>query len=214
MHSYLKLLVPYLILQVNKRTPYHSVNFVIAHDGFTLYDLVSYDFKVPESFKSIRLLFKPSLCSPCFYCWFCSTMMPMEKVAMMETMIISAGIVVMKVCPDFYAGFYDLIFIIIEHSLECICEYTSSLFACPLFWTGETDDNSIIALRPRQMKNFHLALVVSQVHTNESQIHCIVWIFLIIDKMMTSKLECVLFDNSEDPKLVISPSLFSLNCCR
>ena len=35
------------ILQVNKRRPYHSINFVIAHDGFTLYDLVSYNFKVP-----------------------------------------------------------------------------------------------------------------------------------------------------------------------
>ncbi|KAF3652970.1 hypothetical protein FXO37_17232 [Capsicum annuum] len=30
---------------VNKRKPYHSVNFVIAHDGFTLYDLVSYNSK-------------------------------------------------------------------------------------------------------------------------------------------------------------------------
>ena len=27
------------------RKPYHSINFVIAHDGFTLYDLVSYDEK-------------------------------------------------------------------------------------------------------------------------------------------------------------------------
>lgn len=31
---------------MNKRKPYHSINFVIAHDGFTLYDLVSYNFKV------------------------------------------------------------------------------------------------------------------------------------------------------------------------
>jgi hypothetical protein len=28
------------------RKPYHSVNFVIAHDGFTLCDLVSYNSKV------------------------------------------------------------------------------------------------------------------------------------------------------------------------
>jgi len=35
------------ILQVNNRRPYHSINFVIAHDGFTLRDLVSYNFKVP-----------------------------------------------------------------------------------------------------------------------------------------------------------------------
>ena len=35
------------ILQVNNRWPYHSINFVIAHDGFTLRDLVSYNFKVP-----------------------------------------------------------------------------------------------------------------------------------------------------------------------
>lgn len=30
--------------------------------------------------------------------------------------------------------------------------------------TGETDDASIRALRSRQMKNFHLALMISQVH--------------------------------------------------
>nr|XP_009759758.1 PREDICTED: isoamylase 3, chloroplastic-like [Nicotiana sylvestris] len=33
------------LYRVNKRKPYHSVNFVIAHDGFTLYDLVSYNSK-------------------------------------------------------------------------------------------------------------------------------------------------------------------------
>ncbi|KAG9450722.1 hypothetical protein H6P81_010687 [Aristolochia fimbriata] len=33
------------LFQVNKRKPYHSINFVIAHDGFTLYDLVAYNFK-------------------------------------------------------------------------------------------------------------------------------------------------------------------------
>lgn len=32
--------------QVNERKPYHGVNFVIAHDGFTLCDLVSYNLKV------------------------------------------------------------------------------------------------------------------------------------------------------------------------
>ncbi len=30
----------------NGRRPYHSVNFITAHDGFTLYDLVTYDEKV------------------------------------------------------------------------------------------------------------------------------------------------------------------------
>ncbi|GER54103.1 glycogen debranching enzyme [Striga asiatica] len=34
-----------LLVRVNKRKPWHGVNFVIAHDGFTLYDLVSYNFK-------------------------------------------------------------------------------------------------------------------------------------------------------------------------
>src|SRR5690606_26807345 len=29
----------------NGRRPFHSVNFVTAHDGFTLYDLFSYDEK-------------------------------------------------------------------------------------------------------------------------------------------------------------------------
>lgn len=33
------------LYRVNKRKPCHSINFVIAHDGFTLYDLVSYNDK-------------------------------------------------------------------------------------------------------------------------------------------------------------------------
>ncbi|GAX83904.1 hypothetical protein CEUSTIGMA_g11328.t1 [Chlamydomonas eustigma] len=33
------------LYQTNQRRPYHSVNFVIAHDGFSLYDLVSYNGK-------------------------------------------------------------------------------------------------------------------------------------------------------------------------
>lgn len=45
------------ILQVNKRKPYHSVNFVIAHDGFTLYDLVSYNLKVRSNFKIRQFTF-------------------------------------------------------------------------------------------------------------------------------------------------------------
>jgi isoamylase len=27
------------------RKPYHGINFVVAHDGFSLYDLVSYNHK-------------------------------------------------------------------------------------------------------------------------------------------------------------------------
>lgn len=101
MHFYLKVLKLFVILQVNKRKPYHSVNFVIAHDGFMLYDLVSYNFKVPESFTSICLLFILLREVRPLITWFCSTMMPMEKVAMMEAMTISAGIVVLKVYADF-----------------------------------------------------------------------------------------------------------------
>ncbi|KAK9829065.1 hypothetical protein WJX72_003715 [[Myrmecia] bisecta] len=33
------------LYNVNNRKPYHGVNFVIAHDGFTLYDLVAYNEK-------------------------------------------------------------------------------------------------------------------------------------------------------------------------
>ena len=29
----------------NGRKPYHGVNFVVAHDGFSLYDLVAYNSK-------------------------------------------------------------------------------------------------------------------------------------------------------------------------
>ena len=28
------------LYQTNQRKPYHSINFVIAHDGFSLHDLV------------------------------------------------------------------------------------------------------------------------------------------------------------------------------
>uniref|UniRef100_A0A7S3UH22 isoamylase n=1 Tax=Picocystis salinarum TaxID=88271 RepID=A0A7S3UH22_9CHLO len=37
------------LYNVNQRKPYHSINFVIAHDGFTLWDLVSYNEKHNES---------------------------------------------------------------------------------------------------------------------------------------------------------------------
>ncbi|KAK9116253.1 hypothetical protein Sjap_015200 [Stephania japonica] len=37
------------LYKVNKRKPCHSINFVIAHDGFTLNDLVSYNFKHNEA---------------------------------------------------------------------------------------------------------------------------------------------------------------------
>ena len=33
------------LYNVNKRKPYHSINFVVAHDGFSLYDLVAYNGK-------------------------------------------------------------------------------------------------------------------------------------------------------------------------
>lgn len=33
------------LYQTNNRKPFHSINFVIAHDGFTLHDLVSYNEK-------------------------------------------------------------------------------------------------------------------------------------------------------------------------
>jgi isoamylase len=33
------------LYRASERKPYHSINFVIAHDGFTLWDLVSYDGK-------------------------------------------------------------------------------------------------------------------------------------------------------------------------
>ena len=36
------------LYQANGRRPYHAVNYVTIHDGFTLYDLVSYDQKVND----------------------------------------------------------------------------------------------------------------------------------------------------------------------
>ncbi|RID70578.1 hypothetical protein BRARA_C02587, partial [Brassica rapa] len=37
------------LYQVNQRKPYHGVNFIIAHDGFTLRDLVTYNSKHNEA---------------------------------------------------------------------------------------------------------------------------------------------------------------------
>ncbi|KAJ4953333.1 hypothetical protein NE237_030165 [Protea cynaroides] len=84
------------LYKVNKRKPYHGINFVIAHDGFTLYDLVSYNFKHNEANGE-------------------------------------GG----------NDGSND------NFSWNCGCE-------------GETTDNNIKALRSRQMKNFHVALMISQ----------------------------------------------------
>lgn len=84
------------LYQVNKRKPYHSVNFVIAHDGFTLRDLVSYNFKHNDA----------------------------------------NGEGGNDGCND-------------NFSWNCGFE-------------GETNDVNVINLRSRQMKNFHLALMISQ----------------------------------------------------
>ncbi|CAJ1974074.1 unnamed protein product [Sphenostylis stenocarpa] len=84
------------LYRMNKRRPYHSINFVIAHDGFTLRDLVSYNFKHNEANGE---------------------------------------------------GGYD---------------GSNDNFSWNCGFEGETDDASIKALRARQMKNFHLALMISQ----------------------------------------------------
>ncbi|KAL9270090.1 Isoamylase 3, chloroplastic-like protein [Drosera capensis] len=81
------------LYKVNKRKPYHSINFIIAHDGFTLYDLVSYNVKKNDANGE-------------------------------------GG----------QDGSND------NHSWNC----------------GETTDENIKALRIRQMKNYHLALMISQ----------------------------------------------------
>ncbi|CAG7881506.1 unnamed protein product [Brassica rapa] len=84
------------LYQVNQRKPYHGVNFIIAHDGFTLRDLVTYNSKHNEA----------------------------------------NGEGGNDGCNDNY-------------SWNCGSE-------------GETGDAHIKSLRVRQMKNFHLALMISQ----------------------------------------------------
>ncbi|KAI9106702.1 hypothetical protein K1719_022230 [Acacia pycnantha] len=84
------------LYRVNKRKPYHSINFVIAHDGFTLCDLVSYNFKHNEA------------------------------------------------------------------NGEGGNDGSNDNFSWNCGFEGETDSATIKALRSRQMKNFHLALMISQ----------------------------------------------------
>ncbi|CAK7347191.1 unnamed protein product [Dovyalis caffra] len=84
------------LYRVNKRKPCHSVNFVIAHDGFTLRDLVSYNFKHNDA------------------------------------------------------------------NGEGGNDGSNDNFSWNCGFEGETDDHNVKALRSRQMKNFHLALMISQ----------------------------------------------------
>ncbi|XP_051124613.1 isoamylase 3, chloroplastic isoform X2 [Andrographis paniculata] len=84
------------LYKVNKRKPCHSINFVIAHDGFTLYDLVSYNYKHNDA------------------------------------------------------------------NGEGGKDGSNVNFSWNCGFEGETKDANINALRLRQMKNFHVALMVSQ----------------------------------------------------
>ncbi|KHN27377.1 Isoamylase 3, chloroplastic [Glycine soja] len=90
------------LYRVNNRWPYHSINFVIAHDGFTLRDLVSYNFKHNKA------------------------------------------------------------------NGEGGKDGSNDNFSWNCGFEGETDDASIRALRSRQMKNFHLALMISQLDARKS----------------------------------------------
>ncbi|GAQ84892.1 isoamylase [Klebsormidium nitens] len=83
------------LYHTNNRKPYHSINFIIAHDGFSLYDLVSYNSKHNEANGE-----------------------------------------------QGRDGSND------NFSWNCGAE-------------GETNDEGVQGLRIRQMKNFHLALMVS-----------------------------------------------------
>ncbi|KAK4483937.1 hypothetical protein RD792_011146 [Penstemon davidsonii] len=84
------------LYQVNKRKPYHGINFVIAHDGFTLHDLVSYNFKHNAA------------------------------------------------------------------NGESGNDGSNDNFSWNCGFEGETADTNIKAIRMRQMKNFHVALMISQ----------------------------------------------------
>ncbi|CAA0843322.1 Isoamylase 3- chloroplastic [Striga hermonthica] len=84
------------LYRVNKRKPWHGVNFVIAHDGFTLYDLVSYNFKHNDA------------------------------------------------------------------NGEGGNDGSNDNFSWNCGFEGETEDTFIKKLRMRQMKNFHVALMISQ----------------------------------------------------
>jgi len=84
------------LYKVNQRKPYHGVNFIVAHDGFCLMDLVSYNDKHNEANGENGM-----------------------------------------------DGSND------NFSWNCGVE-------------GQTEDAGVVALRHRQMKNFHLALMISQ----------------------------------------------------
>ncbi|KAF7141222.1 hypothetical protein RHSIM_Rhsim06G0077600 [Rhododendron simsii] len=98
------------LYKVNNRKPYHSINFVIAHDGFTLYDLVSYNSKHNDA----------------------------------------NGEGGNDGCND-------------NFSWNCGAEGTGILMYKTIrLVLSETSDADVKALRFRQMKNFHMALMISQ----------------------------------------------------
>lgn len=60
-----------------------------------------------------------------------------------------------------------ILFILYFH----IFHKVKSFYFSYIYFPGETDDSTIKAIRSRQMKNFHLALMISQVST-ENQFLC------------------------------------------
>ncbi|KAJ9545470.1 hypothetical protein OSB04_025177 [Centaurea solstitialis] len=110
------------LYKVNKRKPYHGVNFIIAHDGFTLYDLVSYNYKHNDANgEGGNDGSNDNLSWNCGY-------------------------------EEDYCHAYG-----IKHD-----EIFSVAAKMSFLRIWETSDANIKALRFRQMKNFHLALMVSQ----------------------------------------------------
>ena len=146
------------------RKPTDSVNFVIAHDGFTLYDLVSYNEKHNDQngegnrsvssmgtlYHNVQMLSQQCLChlplvsGKCFEpqrsirnIWWS---LPVGPARITVLLALHGTIAVLAFCRD---GSND------NFSWNCGVE-------------GETDDEKVNALRQSQMRNMHMALMLSQ----------------------------------------------------
>ena len=131
------------------RKPTHGVNFVIAHDGFTLYDLVAYNEKHNDANGELG---SPSVFRPAFQ----ST----SSCELKHGISMHCRRHLCKLQPGSEEHLH------LWHLPACAGEGnrdgTNDNFSWNCGCEGETSDAAVNALRARQIRNLHVALMVSQ----------------------------------------------------
>lgn len=147
------------------RKPTDSVNFVIAHDGFTLYDLVSYNEKHNDqngegnrSGSSMKTLHygvqRPS--QQCVRNRYPETSQYIDLQGSIRACL------AVFTCRSCSYGEYWLALCAITTVLTFCRDGSNDNFSWNCGVEGETDDGKVNALRQSQMRNMHMALMLSQ----------------------------------------------------